>query len=196
MAKTILRGASNAYFSIIASALSIPPWSDPIQMEITPYREVLAQADDFAKLKAGVEQGFYKLGDLLGRYSLDEVWKAFQAEPEAEEDLRRKEWEAFQHTEVPHDKKTEFEIHSRLVPSRYQGELSRVVAASRLREVRALRGFTRIESQAELGEVTDIEELKVAVAKLGLKENDWLPGIDLRGEGVFLELDESTVEAW
>ena len=195
-AKSILRGASNAYFSIIASALSIPPWSDPIQMEITPYREVLGQAEDFEKLKAGVELGYYKIGGLLDHYTIEEIWKAFQAVPEAEEDLRRKEWEAFRHPEAPHDKKTEFEIHSRVVPSRYQGPIRRVIAASRLREVRALRGFTRIESQAELGEVTDIEELKVAVAKLGLKENDWLPGIDLRGEGVFLELDEATLAGW
>jgi len=195
-ARTILRGASNAYFSIIASALSIPPWSDPIQMDITPYREIIGQADDLAKLNAGVEGGFYKLGDLLDRYTIDDVWKAFQAEPEAEEDLRRKEWEAFRHPETAHDKKTEFEIHSRVVPSRYQGSISRVIAASRLREVRALRGFTRIESQAELGEVTDIEELKIAVAKLGLKEDDWLPGIDLRGEGVFLELDEAALAVW
>ena len=195
-AKTILRGASNAYFSIIASALSIPPWSDPIQIEITPYREVIGHAEDLEKLKLGVEHSFYKLGDLLDRYSIEEIWKAFRAETEAEEDLRRKEWEAFRHPEASHDKKTEFEIHNRVVPSRYQGPIARVIAASRLREVRALRGFTRIESQAELGEVTDIEELKVAVAKLGLKENDWLPGIDLRGEGVFLELDEATLAGW
>ncbi len=32
--KTILRGASNAYFSVVSSALSIPPWSDPIHQEL------------------------------------------------------------------------------------------------------------------------------------------------------------------
>jgi hypothetical protein len=195
--RTILRGASNAYFSIVASALSIPPWSDPIHQDLAPYQDVLSQADDFAKFKAGVELGFYKLGDLPDRgYTLEQLWKAFRAEPEEEPDLRRKEWQAFRHPEVAPTKGTEFEIHDRSVPPAYSGVLERVVAATRLREVRALRGFTRIDSRTDLGEQTDIEDLDVRVAPVGLKEHDWLPGIDLRGEGIFIEIREETLQQW
>src|SRR5206468_12522493 len=31
------RGASNVYFSVIRSALSIPPWSDPLQAEVASW---------------------------------------------------------------------------------------------------------------------------------------------------------------
>lgn len=194
--RTILRGASNAYFSIVASALSIPPWSDPIQQDLAAHREVIGQADDFEQFNAGVKGGFYKLGDLLERYTIEQVWKAFQAEPEEEDDLRRKEWDAFRHPEAKAPEGTEFEIHDRPVPPRYAEPIERVVAASRLREVRALRGFTRIDSSSDLGEVTDIEELEVRVAPIGLKEDTWLPGIDLRGEGVFIELSEKRLQQW
>jgi hypothetical protein len=59
-----------------------------------------------------------------------------------------------------------------------------------------LRGFTRIDSIPDLGERTDVSELEVRVSRLGLKEIDWLPGIDLRGEGIFLRISESALTAW
>jgi hypothetical protein len=31
------RGASNVYFSVVRSALSIPPWSDPLQAEVASW---------------------------------------------------------------------------------------------------------------------------------------------------------------
>jgi hypothetical protein len=195
--RTLLRGASNAYFSVVASALSIPPWSDPIQSDITPYRDVIEQAGgDFDLFASGVEGGFYRLGDLRERYTLEQIWKAFIAEPETEADLRRKEWESLRQPTAAHAQTAEFEIHDREVPAGLSGFVCRVTAVTRLREVRVLRGFTRIDSRADLGEVSDFKELQISVADIGLKENNWLPGIDLRGEGIFLELDEDRISAW
>jgi Domain of unknown function (DUF1998) len=194
--KTILRGASNAYFPVVSSALSIPPWSDPIQQELAPYREQLKQAKSLDHLRAGIDGEFYDVGDLLERYTVDQLWKALRAEPEEEEDLKRREYIAFLHPEAKADGRTEFEISRRPVHTRYADRFSLIVAASRLREVRALRGFTRIDSIPDLGERTDVSELQVRIAPLGLKEVDWLPGIDLRGEGVFVQLDQAALTTW
>ena len=194
--RTILRGASNAYFPVVASAISIPPWSDPIHQEIAQYRTVIAQASDLEKLQQGVDLGFYDLGDLLKRYSLDEVWNAFHDEP-AQEDLRLKEWNAFTNPEDANVPGTEFEVSPREVPRAYRDRLDQVVAATRLREVRALRGFTRIDSMPEAGEVEDVEELRIEVARLTNESRPrWLPAIDLRGEGVFLRLAEDALQQW
>jgi hypothetical protein len=195
-ARTILRGASNAYFAVVSSALSIPPWSDPIQQELAPYRDQLKQAKSLDHLKLGIEGAFYDVGDLLQRYTVEQLWKALQAEPEAEEDLKRREYIAFLHPEAKVDSKTEFEISRRDIHGHYDDRVSLVVAASRLREVRALRGFTRLDSIPDLGERTDVSELQVRLAQLGLKEIDWLPGIDFRGEGIFVKLDDAALSAW
>jgi hypothetical protein len=194
--KTILRGASNAYFAVVSSALSIPPWSDPIHQELAPYREQLKQAKSLDHLKQGIELDFYGVGDLLERYTIEQLWKALQAQPEVEEDLKRREYISFLHPEAKVESKTEFEISRRKVSDRYVARLSLVVAASRLREVRALRGFTRLDSIPDLGERTDVSELEVRLAQLGLKDIDWLPGIDFRGEGVFVRLDDAALSAW
>jgi hypothetical protein len=194
--KTILRGASNAYFSVVSSALSIPPWSDPIQQELASYRDQLKAVKSLDHLTKGIEGEFYDVGDLLARYTVEQIWKALQAEPEAEEDLKRREYIAFLHPEAAADGRTEFEITRRAVHNRYANQFSMVVAASRLREVRALRGFTRIDSIPDLGERTDVSELDVRIVPLGLKDVDWLPGIDFRGEGIFIQLDQVRLAAW
>src|SRR5207249_9542341 len=43
--RVLLRGASNAYFPVVESAISIPPWSDPIQVALGGYFEQLAKID-------------------------------------------------------------------------------------------------------------------------------------------------------
>ena len=197
-AKTILRGASNAYFPVVSSALSIPPWSDPIHQEIARFLERLGTAKDkdLAHLRAGVEGGFYDLGDLLERYSLEQIWKALTAQPEAENDLKRREYAAFLHPDAKAEPGTQFEISKCEIDARYTGKFSLVVAAPRLREVRALRAFTRLDSIPDLGERTDVSELGLKVSGLGLREADWLPGIDLLGEGIFIQFAEPSLREW
>jgi hypothetical protein len=196
--RTLLRGASNAYFSVVSSALSIPPWSDPIQQELTPYRDALLTAKSLDHLRQGIEGGFYDLGDLLERYKVEDLWKALRAEPDMEEDLKSHEYVAFLHPGAVTEVKSEFDISAQPVHERYQARLSQVVAASRLREVRALRAFTRIDSVPDIGERTDVGELNAKLAPLGLKDRDsnWIPAVDLRGEGIFLRLDPAALGQW
>jgi hypothetical protein len=69
--------------------------------------------------------------------------------------------------------------------------IERVVLASKLREVRAQVGFTRLMPVS-----SDLQgEYKVVPAALGL-QTDWLPATEVRGEGIFVRLDEEAVQAW
>ena len=194
--KTILRGASNAYFTVVSSALSIPPWSDPIQQDLAPYRDILTQAKSLEHFRMGIEGQFYDVGDLLDRYTIEELWKALKAEPDKEDNLKDHEYTSFLNPESVMDVGSEFDISAQPVHERYRAHFSQVVAASRLREVRALRAFTRIDSIPDLGERTDVADLNIRISPLGLKDVDWLPGIDLRGEGIFLRLAPETLGQW
>ena len=62
--------------------------------------------------------------------------------------------------------------------------------------MRALRGFTRIESGIDIGDLGDVAELNVDIAPLGPTSVTWRPAVELRGEGIFLTLDEQTLRAW
>ncbi|MDE0709644.1 MAG: DUF1998 domain-containing protein, partial [bacterium] len=68
-----------------------------------------------------------------------------------------------------------------------------VIQLHRLREVLALIGFTRFEAAVRdiHGEYeSDVERATIAI------EPTWFPAVENRGEGVFLQLRGTTVEAW
>jgi hypothetical protein len=60
--------------------------------------------------------------------------------------------------------------------------VSRLIEIKRLREVRVFRGFTRAGSEVVPPDIAGTA--------------DWLPAIDLFGEGIFFSLDETLLQAW
>jgi hypothetical protein len=85
----------------------------------------------------------------------------------------------------------EFEIKPEAPPKQLAGVLSHLVRAVRLREVRALSGFTRILAPMSIG-----DEPPPVQAKLSVNPLKWLPAIEVRGEGIFVALDEKRLNAW
>ena len=68
--------------------------------------------------------------------------------------------------------------------------IERVVLVHRLREVIAQVGFTRFEAAAP-----DIEgELEIGVRRACLaREISWLPAVENRGEGIFLQFNADAI---
>ena len=93
--RVLLRGASNAYFPVVESAISIPPWSDPIQVAIGEYIEELQKVESVDDMI-----GFLKFANApsLEEWEPDRLWDALQRRRTGvvdEEDLREREWAAF-----------------------------------------------------------------------------------------------------
>lgn len=193
--RVILRGASNAYFAVVASALSIPPYSDPIQSAIDPFRERLGTLDTADKIRQAADLGM--LGDLLRRHTAEEVLSAAFEKAARVERLRPDEYRVFLDPPEPAQPPHEFEVRHVGVPQGVEASrLATVAEATRLREVRALRGFTRIESGIDIGELADVSELHIGMASLGPRHEAWRPAVELRGEGIFVALEQEAVEAW
>ena len=193
--RVILRGASNAYFSVVASALSIPPYSDPIHMATAPFLERLLMLDTVEELVQAADLGL--LGDLLKRHTPDDVLAVARGEEREIERLRPDEYRAFLDPPQPAQPPHEFEVrHVGVPPGTEAGRIATVAAATRLREVRALRGFTRIESGVDIGDLADVAKLDIDMAPLGPKDVTWRPSVELRGEGIFVALDEQALRDW
>lgn len=76
----------------------------------------------------------------------------------------------------------------------FSNYFSRIMLISKLRETRALAGFTRIFPENGL---LPLEERKAMLrGSLSGVEDDWLPAYIVYGEGIFLELDEQRLQAW
>jgi len=82
----------------------------------------------------------------------------------------------------------EFETHREKVPVEINSHLTQVTRVARLREVRAVTGFTRINPPF------DQEESEIA--PLSVTNLDWLPAIEVRGEGIFIRLDQNRLLNW
>ena len=70
----------------------------------------------------------------------------------------------------------------------------RQVLVESIREVRALLGFTRIESNADFAEATVLKDGRLT--KLCRESPKWLPASEVRGEGIFLRIREEVFLAW
>ena len=133
-------------------------------------------------------------------YSDDQIWEAVAKRKEAsgqEEDefpdLREPEWEVFSNPD-PSLNSRDFKLRVVEPPKAYRKVLEKVVLAERLREVRALTGFTRIESPGDYTEIGDFpQEQRVPLGRTNPK---WVPTSEIRGEGVFLQFSEQAIEAW
>jgi hypothetical protein len=72
-----------------------------------------------------------------------------------------------------------------------------VGAVSRLREVRALAAFSRIEPFPVAGERIRDAISEGQLAPLSADQNiDWLPAAEIRGEGIFLRFRTDRIEQW
>ena len=192
----ILRGASNAYFPVVESAISVPPWSDPIQLALGEYVDQLAKVDSADMLRM-----WLKLSNApeLEEFEPDRLWDALERRRSGEirvEDLRREEWESFTGGHHHSDPKSQFQVKPAPVPEEVADILAGVTQVLRLREVRALRGFTRIDPIPDIGDLGEVAAIDAGLAPIAAKRRNWLPGIDLRGEGVFIRLDEEKIQAW
>lgn len=73
--------------------------------------------------------------------------------------------------------------------------IDRVVRVHRLREVRALVGFTRFEAPVT-NPAGDLDlEIGIQPARLA-SHTQWVPAVENHGEGIFLALDADHVRAW
>ena len=105
-----------------------------------------------------------------------------------ERNLRWEEYQQFVQHRQPFGENTEFEIRPSPAPPELRGWLESVTRATRLREVRALRGFTRVFPPTH-----DDDD---RIAKISLNQPNWLPAVENRGEGIFVQLKRERLRYW
>ena len=77
------------------------------------------------------------------------------------------------------------------VPEQWNKYVDRLVRVRKLRKVEALRGFRR-DAQGN----PDSEALVEKIAPLSSRPESWLPAIEMKGEGLFIELNLDKVRSW
>jgi len=200
--RLLIRTASNAYFPQVVSVLSLPDRGSAVEAAIKKLWDDLQIVEDakdlaFLKKKPKILEG-------LGTFSDDEVLAAVrQAKNGMAEEKSVKQVELEALLAAPEgfcdDVPTDPNFHARRLPdrawrhSRRCDGIEAVIQLHRVREVLALVGFTRFEAVTPdiNGEYeTDVERAQIAI------EPTWLPAVENRGEGLFVQLNGKAVMSW
>ena len=193
----MLLGASNSWFPILLSALSVPEEQDALGQLLEKYwhrLQKVTSADHVPLL-----QDF--LPELQG-HEAQTLWQRIEQRRAAgaggksggdESDLKTPEWSAFSNPDAARNG-ADFRLRTVPSPPAYASHFERIVLAERLREVHTVLGFTRIESPGDLGGAEEIPPERRA--PLSRKKPQWIPAVEIRGEGLFIQFREERVQAW
>ncbi|MER7574519.1 DUF1998 domain-containing protein [Streptomyces sp. NPDC126514] len=201
--RTLQRGSSAIWQPVLKSALSIPPWSDGLADKLAGRWERLRSLSSREKIEIYL-MGAFPDDDSISIDAVMALLEAEQAEDPVEEGgedanaanryraLRRQEYERLCAGNDLRDKGRDEQFVCEppvtgpavLAPF----GLERPMLVKRLREVRALKAFTRIADPESSSEGHE--------ASLSLTQTDWLPAMEVRGEGVFVRLDENRLDDW
>lgn len=205
--RTLQRGASNAYFPLVVSSIVIPEaGTDQLVEEVrnSSWWPLLRDRGDDARLR---EVAISDLAESLGRsparvataleQMLDTVSDNLVAEHQSETEYRLEEYSVFR-GDVSLGDSMDLQIELRSGAEYDIDGIERVTLVHRLREVRSLVAFSRV-SPLDRQELPD-DESSTAKAKAqfvrGRRVRDWLPAVEVRGEGIFIEFARDPLETW
>ncbi|GAA2999335.1 DUF1998 domain-containing protein [Streptomyces lactacystinicus] len=202
--RTLQRGSSSVWQPVLRSALSIPPWSDTRVHALDKHWDKLRGCSDLAEVEIHLKYIFDGAPSPVSPQQVLDLIAAMEAEDPTGEDSpdvdQEKRYRALRDLEYerlcagnPEESGHHTEQFVCEPPTGDGRPLTRLgldtpMLVKKLREVRALKAFTRLIDPETSSEGHE--------AELSLTPTDWLPAMEVHGEGVFLRFDEERIDAW
>ena len=200
--RTVQRGASNVYFPVTVSALTVPPWSNKFHQKIiNDFDKIENFLDNHAKLKMAINLYFE---DLLKDYSLEDLTNEIlklnkvSAVQYSKKNLLEDEYKIFCAGNYDEPDDSHFKIQKSVVPEFLKAFIDEIVLVKRLREILALRGFRRLIPETPNAEDVRFSgyHIKGEYVPLSEEKLNWLPAVEMLGEGIFIKLNEEKLKEW
>lgn len=199
--RVLLRGATNVWFADTRSSIHIPTEDETTSRKILG---ILVEYFDFLKTqRINGEWNREQINWLADKNHIgrEELYNAFvkknnniEGLPEVTEDMTEDEYRLAEYRVLVKTSGNDtLDFHSKNHPiSSYDPAIHKyfrsISLVPKLRETRAFIGFSRLEPNN-----LNISERK---RMLRLGDGNWLPAIEVYGEGVFFEFDADALQAW
>ncbi|MFD7578559.1 DrmB family protein [Kitasatospora sp. NPDC059817] len=199
-ATLMVAGASNQWFPMTLSALALPPGEEDTLPELLEERwaelQIITSREIYDAVSSLPGLGWLK------DHNPDVLIAAIQARKAAENgqapaadvrpaDLLGPEWAVLSAERLP-TATDDFALEEVPVPDALNGLFSNVRQVDRLREARALIGFTRLDAPDPESPSSEIAT-PVRLSRTGL---GWVPASEVRGEGIFLRVQDGLMADW
>ncbi len=201
--QTVTLGASNTWFAVNLSVLSIPSQvgklAELVEQNWMTFQNIPNQPTFDVVFDAMRSVG--QLQDFLG-FSKENIWQEIENHRQKSDadsasddasDLKLPEWKILTAADASQNS-LNFTLREIAPPTGFEKYFTKTVIVERMREVRALVGFTRLEASEsfeDLIDESDIEQVPLSRGKLS-----WTLATEVRGEGIFLEFSERAINEW
>jgi len=206
--KVILRGASNAYYPVVKSSIYIPLLTDNFDQSIIEiidnpikwktisekaakskdneqsFKDFLTELAEFSNVDP--QQFILAVNKKLGNLNdqIEEISK-----DNSEENYRFQEYNFIINKETGEDTQMLKKQMSMNDYSSISDYFNNIFLIPRLIETRVQMGFTRLLPYDEGMKAENIQ-------KLSKGKQQWLPGMVVKGEGIFLEFNKEKIDQW
>jgi hypothetical protein len=199
--RLLVRTASNTYFPQKLSVISLPERDETVRDAVSAVWDFLEMAESASEVAK--ERRKPKVKAALEGISDDEVWKEIVARQGGgsgvEKTVKAAELETLINAkeemgnDVPEGTFFARAVARGLWDKPWMAGIERVVLVHRLREVSSLIGFTRFEASTPNAE----GEVDLHVRRAPLADPvDWVPTVENRGEGIFIQFREEAILEW
>jgi hypothetical protein len=202
--QVVQRGASNVYFPHIVSSIYLPLWAETVAGGIV---KALEDPRIWGPLSSGLVDGKVSVdrcemvasirnidsGELFAaaQRKLDGIPETSVLMAQTEEAFRRSEYDALKAGRgAPQSDLFVEPANIAQYGTPISSLFSHLALIHKLRETRALAGFTRI-----LPPDGNLGSARLQTLKLD-QRIDWLPAMIVRGEGIFMEFDRTRLSEW
>jgi hypothetical protein len=190
-------GASNLWFSITKSSLSIPKSANRLDQLVDTHFSKLLRIDNVTNLGVVLEaaDNLKELRDFNLNEVLDSILRRKGARAEEdlslEPDVLTPEWRTMSLGDAAPSSRDFTVVEDKSPDERY---FDSTILLKRLRTVTAFVGFSRIASvDDELLSAYDSTERVVPISKF---KPNWIPGNESHGEGILIRFSEEMVSRW
>ena len=195
--RPIALGSSNTWFPVLISALSVPQATDELGRMVVENSAVFADMDSKSVLGYARRQGLLKD---FAKFTDDQIWNKLQelktATADSDDDpkdLKSPEWKVFSNPSKAMESRS-FKLKPVDPPEGFLQYFEKIVLVEKLREVRALVGFSRLMSARDFDTAADLPEDRRA--PISRKKPTWIPASETRGEGIFFQFSEAAIAKW
>lgn len=204
MNRLLVRAASNAYFPHVMSVISLPDRHESLEKAVNQVWEHFLQYVESLEDLQAERRKKPPVKAALGDFTDDEVFAEVQNRQGAvlqgpAKTVKQVEFEVLSAAQAEIGKdQPDGNFYARALPREmwdapWMAPVERVVMVHRLREVSAQVGFTRFEAvSADVSGELDMLAERAALAR----ETTWLPAVENRGEGVFIQFRAEAVREW
>ena len=195
----IFKGATNMYFPMVQSAVTIPPFSDELSSLLSP-SNLGPKIERAFRIAKNPEQLLDKIDAIIplkevdenARWTLEEIKekkeKINEFKKKGDRDIYKIEFDQLNSGEILDDPEFTTENVNVKEDSDLGKYMDKIVLVKKCRVVSAITGFTRIDS-------LDSDE-RPGPASIARENYSWLPVVENRGEGLFFSFNNDLLNNW